>query len=46
MPMSMTRVTKSFHLCYVLFFCVQQIDYLISQYATAKKKVIYDLNRE
>lgn len=24
--------------------CLQQIDYLISQYATAKNKVIYDLD--
>lgn len=26
--------------------CLQQIDYLLSQYATAKNKVIYDLNSE
>lgn len=24
--------------------CLQQIDYLISQYATAKNKVVYDLD--
>lgn len=26
--------------------CLQQIDYLLSQYVTAKNKVIYDLNSE
>lgn len=43
--LSMMRLIQSFSsalLCCVS--CLQQIDYLISQYPTAKNKVIYDLD--
>lgn len=49
--LSVTRLMKSFSpaaFCNAplssAVSCLQQIDYLISQYATAKNKVIYDLD--
>lgn len=41
-PFSPASIRNAALLCCVS--CLQQIDYLISQYATAKNKVIYDLD--